>query len=210
VLEQRYQAQLEQAKQSVQLLTRSVNALRNSRLEVEMDDEGDLMVQSIDVWFASTDGGSQSQEPWDYFEEITLLVDGEEVDSMDVDSESDWSSDSDGQIGVATTGEEYRLRFTNLDFVLESDQTIDISLNVTVGNVIDGDDDGETWNVAISQLRTVDGTGFVTNEAVDTTGASTYEDSFTVNANAEEASIDVTDKQFADAYIQQTTGIKLA
>ena len=36
VLEQRYQAQLEQAKQSVQLLTRSVNALRNRRLELEM------------------------------------------------------------------------------------------------------------------------------------------------------------------------------
>jgi hypothetical protein len=38
VLEQRYQAQLEQAKQSVQLLTRSVNALRNRRLELEMDE----------------------------------------------------------------------------------------------------------------------------------------------------------------------------
>jgi hypothetical protein len=36
VLEQRYQAQLEQAKQSVQLLTKSVNALRNRRLELEM------------------------------------------------------------------------------------------------------------------------------------------------------------------------------
>jgi hypothetical protein len=38
VLEQRYQAQLEQAKQSVQLLTQSVNALRNRRLELEMDE----------------------------------------------------------------------------------------------------------------------------------------------------------------------------
>jgi hypothetical protein len=36
VLEQRYQAQLEHAKQSVQLLTQSVNALRNRRLELEM------------------------------------------------------------------------------------------------------------------------------------------------------------------------------
>ena len=36
VLEQRYTAQLEQAKESVKLLTRSVNALRNRRLELEM------------------------------------------------------------------------------------------------------------------------------------------------------------------------------
>jgi hypothetical protein len=38
VLEQRYAEQLEQAKQSVQLLTQSVNALRNRRLELEMVD----------------------------------------------------------------------------------------------------------------------------------------------------------------------------
>ena len=41
VLEQRYQAQLEQAKQSVQLLTQSVNALRNRRLELEMVEMSD-------------------------------------------------------------------------------------------------------------------------------------------------------------------------
>lgn len=41
VLEQRYAAQLEQAKQSVQLLTRSVNALRNRRLELEMVEMSD-------------------------------------------------------------------------------------------------------------------------------------------------------------------------
>jgi hypothetical protein len=36
VLEQRYAEQLEQAKLSVQALTRSVNTLRNRRLELEM------------------------------------------------------------------------------------------------------------------------------------------------------------------------------
>ena len=41
VLEQRYAAQLEQAKQSVQLLTQSVNALRNRRLELEMVEMSD-------------------------------------------------------------------------------------------------------------------------------------------------------------------------
>jgi hypothetical protein len=38
LLEQRYAEQLEQAKLSVQALTRSVNALRNRRLELEMVD----------------------------------------------------------------------------------------------------------------------------------------------------------------------------
>lgn len=161
-------------------------------LEVELDDEGDLMVESLDVWFASADAGSQSQEPWDYFDEVMLMVDGEEVASMDAD-ESDFSDDSNGQIESATTGEEYRMRFTDLDFVLESDETTDVSIAVTVRDVVDGDDDGETWYVAISQMRVVDGTGFVTNEAFDTGSAGTLEDSFTVNASAEEASLDVTE-----------------
>ena len=41
VLEQRYQAQLEQARESVRLLTRSVNVLRNRRLELEMVEMSD-------------------------------------------------------------------------------------------------------------------------------------------------------------------------
>jgi phosphoenolpyruvate carboxylase len=36
VLEQQYQAQLEQAKESVKRLANSVNALRNQRLHLEM------------------------------------------------------------------------------------------------------------------------------------------------------------------------------
>ena len=38
VLEQRYQAQLEQARESVRLLSRSVTVLRNRRLELEMSE----------------------------------------------------------------------------------------------------------------------------------------------------------------------------
>jgi len=38
LLEQQYEQQLEQARASVQALTRSVNALRNRRLELEMVD----------------------------------------------------------------------------------------------------------------------------------------------------------------------------
>ena len=41
VLEQRYQAQLEQARESVRLLSRSVNVLRNRRLELEMVEMSD-------------------------------------------------------------------------------------------------------------------------------------------------------------------------
>ena len=41
LLEQKYEQQLEQARASVQALTRSVNALRNRRLELEMVEMSD-------------------------------------------------------------------------------------------------------------------------------------------------------------------------
>jgi len=41
LLEQQYEQQLEQARASVQALTRSVNALRNRRLELEMVEMSD-------------------------------------------------------------------------------------------------------------------------------------------------------------------------
>lgn len=160
-------------------------------IDLELDNDGDLLVQSIDVWFAATTAGDQSNDPWDYFEEVTLMVDGEAVDTVDADSASDWSDEVDAEtnINTAGAGEEYRVRFTGLDFIMEADETTTVSVAVTAANTIDGDDDGETWNVTFGNIRIVDGTGFVTNFNQSTA----LEDSFTVNATAEEGEITVRD-----------------
>lgn len=163
-------------------------------VDVELDDNGDLMVQSVDVWFSETDGGGHSQKPWDYFSEVTLMVDGSKVASMDADSSSDWSSVvtdgglvNQGNISTVNTSREYRMRFTGLNFVMESDETTVISVAVSSVNNIDSDDDGATWNVDLGDMRVVDGTGFMTNENYNVA------DSFSINSSAEEADINVRD-----------------
>lgn len=156
-------------------------------VDFELDDDGDLAVQSVDVWFAATTTGSESNDPTDYFKTVSLLVDGKEIKSVDADSSSDWSDDTDGNVDTSNTGEEYRIRFTGLNFVMEADETTKLSVAVSAANTIDGDDDGETWNVAFGNIRTIDGSGFMSeyNESTD------LEDSFTIGSNAEEADLTV-------------------
>jgi len=156
--------------------------------DVELDDNGNLLVQSVDVWFAETDVGGHSQKPWDYFKTVSLLVDGDEVASMDADSSSDWSSvANNGNISGGVSTREYRLRFTGLNFGLESDETTVVSVAVSSLNNIDSNDDGATWNVDLGDMRVVDGTGFTTNENYDVA------DSFSINSSSELASLDVSD-----------------
>ena len=158
-------------------------------VDVELDDDGDLLLERVDVWFANSDGASEAN-PWAYFKKIHLLVDGKEVASMDADASSDWSKKSDGKISVAGTTKEYRMRFSGLKEVFESDETTTVSIAVTMANTIDTADQSAVWNVEVDDtagFRWVDGTGFVFTEGA---GGTALEDSFTIG-NEETASIDL-------------------
>ena len=164
-------------------------------VDLELSDDGDLLLERIDVWFAQDDdGGGADEDPWEYFKEIHLLIDGEEVASMDADSSSDWSDDSNGEIqdNDNDTAKEYRMRFSGLSEVFESDETTTVSIAVTMANTIDTADQDALWYVEIDDdagFRWVDGTGFVFTEGVGDTTA-TLEDSFTIG-DEETASIDI-------------------
>lgn len=136
-------------------------------IEVELDDEGDLLMERLDLFFQMTSGGSEETEPWEYFEKVAITADGDEIAEMDVDDEDDW--DDQGS-------ELYRLRMSGLEYVLESDETTDIAVEVTTMNVIDSADLTADWTVSINNnsFRLVDGTGFVftdgDNSVTDTFG----------------------------------------
>ncbi len=158
-------------------------------VEVELGDDGDLCLDRVDVWFSQVTGGD-SDDPWDYFTEVHLMVNGEEVASMDADSESDWSDVSTGNISVANTDNEYRMRFSGLSAGLESDETAVVSVGVSMVNNLDSQDESAVWWVEIdddSGFRYTDGTGFIFTEGG---GATALEDSFTVGG-ADEAVIEV-------------------
>ena len=172
-------------------------------VDVELDDEGDLLLDRVDVWFANSDSASADDDPWEYFKSVALLVDGDEVASMDADSSSDWSDSSDGEIGGTATANEYRMRFSGVDTTFEAGETTTVSIAVTMVDTIDSADQDAIWNVEVDDdagFKWVDGTGFVYTEGYgDST--SDLEDSFTVGG------VDVANLQISTATNDPETSI---
>lgn len=159
-------------------------------VDVTLEDDGDLQLDRVDVWFSQT--ATADDDPWAYFESVALLVNGSQVAEMDADSPSDWTDASNGELGTANTDNEFRMRFSGLNSVLDSGETSEVSVAVSMMNNIDSADEDAVWVVEIDDdagFRFTDGTGFT---FTDGPGAgTTLEDSFTVGG-VETASIDLT------------------
>lgn len=135
--------------------------------EFEFDvEDGDVNVSRADVTFTRT-GGDGDDEPWDVFEEVMLMADGDEIASVDVSDEDDWLDD-DGETldgdnspntGDYTDDEGYTVRFNDLDTVVRDGDTAEFTLAVEAQDNIDGvnDEDVEwaTW-IQDEGIRAVD------------------------------------------------------
>jgi peptidoglycan hydrolase-like protein with peptidoglycan-binding domain len=110
--------------------------------------DGDAEISRLDVAFANG-----SAEPWEAFESVSLLVDGEEVASMDVTDEDDYLDEDAGE-----------LRFSGLDIVAMEDEEIEIEIAVSVQNNLDSAELGD-WTVEVTSLRFFDADGVATTES---------------------------------------------
>lgn len=150
--------------------------------DVELENDGSLKLDRFDLYMGEDSTvTTESAKPWDYFSKAYLMADGEEVASMDVDSSSDWSEYDTGTL--TTTRQEYRLRFTNLDYVLASDETTTISVAFDMVSNIDSADETADWEFGITtdSFRFADGTGFVFTDGED------LEDEFSLDTALEAA-----------------------
>lgn len=161
-------------------------------VDVDMNDDGPLMVTSADVWFSEVNGAPSSSKPWDYFTEVSLMLNGDVIATQDADSSGDWSSYTNGNINAAGSTREYRMRFSNLDGVLDSDEITKLSVAVSVMNNLDSDDEAAEWFVELGQVRVLDESGFSVNENTDFNTTTTLEESFTMGG-AEEAEVEISD-----------------
>lgn len=121
-------------------------------MDFEFDvDEADAEVERVDVMFKST-GADGDTEPWEVFDEITLLLDGDEVGSADGSDEDNWDEDED---------DEYRIRFTNVDSVVDEDSSPEFTVMVGTQNNIDDVDSDVAWTVWVPEegVRALDGEG---------------------------------------------------
>jgi hypothetical protein len=141
------------------------------KLQFEADDS-DQKISRVDVDFQAADT-TESDKPWDYFTEVSLVFNGDVVETMDADSSRDW----DKSDGVSPNGDIYSMRFSGLDLIVEEDEEADIEIFVSVRDNVDGSDEGQSWGAKIpaSGIRAVSPNGLS-----ETYASSAYEEDFTV------------------------------
>jgi len=136
------------------------NTAEVAELDFDVED-GDVRVARADIGFRLSDepnnNSEADDEPWDVFEEVTLMADGEEVASMQVDSEDDWLDDDPSDIGG---NDYYEVRFTGLDTVVEQGDEAVMQLEVETQSNVDEAGNVE-WTTVVDDrgVRARDGEG---------------------------------------------------
>lgn len=131
----------------------------------EMEADGsDMMVSRVDIYMGQTTT-AESNNADDYFDSASLMVDGEEVATLDVEDfeEDDYDETAD------TDNDEFRLRFET-DFTVEAGENAKVTVEFDTVNSIDtGDSDNATWEISLADdsVRAEDGTAFVDEYGLD-------------------------------------------
>lgn len=145
--------------------------------EFEVED-GDAKVERVDVQIEAVTDNNED-EPWNQIDELVLYLNGDEVASMDVDDEDDWSRESSTDSSTTNTTRAYEVRFKGLKSVFEDGDDVLVEVEVVTANQIDDSDLDQTWKVWIPTdgIRAVDG------EGIDQyTGSNSESTNFTVEA----------------------------
>jgi len=126
-------------------------------------EDGDARIERIDVRLEAVTE-SLEDEPWKQIDEITIFINGDEVDSMNVDDEDAWSRESSNasELTNEVSGNRaYEVRFTGLDTIVEDGDTALVEIEVTASDSIDDSDLTQSWAIWIPTdgIRAIDGEG---------------------------------------------------
>jgi len=121
---------------------------------IEFDvEDGDARIERLDLSFDSSSITSSGEdEPWDAFDEVRLLVDGDEIASADVTDEDDWL-DEDGPV--------YTFRFSGLDYTVMEGDMAEIEVEITANDHVDDAGTNAEWEIFVDSddVRAIDGEG---------------------------------------------------
>jgi hypothetical protein len=110
------------------------------RFDVE---DGDIRLDRIKFNFEFAGDNGAVDLPWDTFDEVRLLLDGDEIDSIETDNRNDW--DNEG-----SDNDNYSLTFKDLNEKIRDNDRADITLEVDVNSSISGaNNDGISWNIFV-------------------------------------------------------------
>lgn len=124
-------------------------------------DQGDLMIERLDLIFQNDETSSAQDKPWKVLDEVIISVDGDEIASVAVDSDDDWSEVSTDIVSNGNSNQAYKLRISGLDEIVKEGDEVELMVSVTVTDSADSNDLGETWGVALADngIRAIDGAG---------------------------------------------------
>lgn len=120
--------------------------------EVRFDvEDGDIRLDRAEFDFEYTGNSGGNSKPWEIFDEIRLLSDGHEIDSMSVDSKSDWDEEDN---------DTYTLTFTNLDEIIRENDHAKLTIEADVSSNINGSGFA-SWKIFVPDrgIRAQDGGG---------------------------------------------------
>jgi peptidoglycan hydrolase-like protein with peptidoglycan-binding domain len=124
------------------------------QFSVEADDDSDVLVSSIKVELAQTNG-ADSQDLDDYIEVVSVWFNGEMVGEEDVD-------------GFSENSDIYTRYISLEDSIVRAGEEEDFVIAVTAVNSLDsGDIDSDVWTVDVLNVRFEDADGVVSTESVD-------------------------------------------
>ncbi|MBP9760271.1 MAG: peptidoglycan-binding protein [Candidatus Pacebacteria bacterium] len=116
-------------------------------------EDADVELNRVTVRFEATAGATgYSVKPFEYFDEVKLMLGEDEIASLDTSSKSDWND---------LAGNAYELKFTGLKEKISEDDTAKLYVAVTVASSLDTAEEDTTWNVWIADngIRARDGAG---------------------------------------------------
>lgn len=104
---------------------------------------GDVEVERVAFRFESIGSGNTDRQPWNVFDTLRLVCDGDEAEELDVDSSGDWSRDGDA----------YIVRFDDIDdCIIREGDTAELTLEVDVNNSVSGADNSNVeWEIAVEE-----------------------------------------------------------
>jgi hypothetical protein len=121
-------------------------------------ENGDAEISRIDVTLLG-DGETNTNtvEPWEAFETVSLWVDGDKVAEVDASDEDEYLDEDDGSV-----------RFSGLDIVAMEDEDVEVVVAVSVQNNLDSAE-LITWDLDVTEVRYFDADGVASTDLISVT-----------------------------------------
>lgn len=112
--------------------------------------DGDAELNRLEIGFTPYVANDED-DPWDTFDRVSVWNGSKRLAMVDTADKDEWREDS-------PHNGDYTIRLSGLDWLMQEDDEIDLTIKVDIQNNVRGTNDGESWTVFIPDngLRAID------------------------------------------------------